>query len=408
MAEATMSVSARYEYLQAIQERYLQASPKEKAAMLTHIQTATGLNRKYLITQLNRPCLERHRRGRQRGRVYGPDVVAAVRVIADALDWICAERLQPVLRRTAEHLVSHGEMQVSSEVLDHLGRISRSTLARVLKEVRPAQRLPRAYPGRPPDTAAQRAVPVSIIPWETPEPGHFEMDLVHHGTPDAQGRLVCTIQFIDVLTGWSERFAILGTGFDAIYAAIQAFRQRCPIPIREVHSDNGSEFINHALIAALGAERLHLTQTRGRPGYHNDNRFVEQKNSSLVGAYLGTLPLHTLEQRNLLDRLYAEMWVYYNLFQPVLRQTERRAATSHEGIVRIHRTQDQARTPFERLQAARPPISQGTQKHLRALITSTPLLALKRSIHASIETLAHTVTTCQASPVRSGYHLSQP
>jgi len=382
-----MSVSARYEYLRAVQGTYLQASRNQKSAMLTHIRTATGLSRKYLITCLNNPSLERHQRQRNRGREYGADVRDAVRTIAEALDWVCAERLQPVLRRTAEQLMAHGELDASPEVLEKLSRISIGTLTRMLKEVRPAQRLPRPYPGRPSDTVAQRAVPMGIIPWDTPEPGHFEVDLVHHGAPDDHGRVICTLQFIDVLTGWSERFAIAGTGFEAVYGGMLAFRAHCPVPIREVHSDNGSEFINQAMISALGPQALALAQTRGRPGYHNDNRFVEQKNSSIVRAYLGTTPLHTREQLQRLQRLYDDMWLFYNLFQPVLRQTRRVAVLGADGIVRIRRSQDTARTPYERLKEARPPISQQTQHRLSVLYESTNVMALKRAIHSQIAEL---------------------
>ncbi len=142
------------------------------------------------------------------------------------------------------HLIAHGKLEASEAVLQKLIRISVATPARTLKGIRPADRLPRAYPGRPPETAAQRAVQVSVIPWDIAEPGHFEMDLVHHGVPDERSPLVCTIQLIDVLAGWSELFAIMGTGFDAIYQAVLAFKRYCPFAIREVHSDNGSEFIN--------------------------------------------------------------------------------------------------------------------------------------------------------------------
>ena len=144
---------------------------------------------------------------------------------------------------------------------------------------------------------------MGIIPWQEPQPDHFQVDLVHHGTPDLHGNLICTIQFIDVLTGWSERFAMMGYTFDAVWKAILAFRERCPIPVRQIHSDNGSEFINHALIAAFGQDLAGVVQSRGRPGCHNDNRFVEQKNSSLVRAYLGDTPFHTYAQLRALNAL---------------------------------------------------------------------------------------------------------
>ena len=39
------------------------------------------------------------------------------------------------------------------------------------------------------------------IPWQEREPGHFEVDLVHHCGPTASGEYLHTIQMIDVATG---------------------------------------------------------------------------------------------------------------------------------------------------------------------------------------------------------------
>jgi hypothetical protein len=386
MATQEMSMSGRFEYLRAMQSRYRVAPDrKAKTALLNEMESLTHLGRKHLIALMNGPTVQRRQRCRERQHTYDAEVGEAVKIIADTLDWICAERMQPTLPRMARHLIAHGEMQVSPAVLDKLDRMSVATLGRVLSRVRPnGERLPRAYPGRRAETSAQQAVPISVIPWDEPEPGHFEVDLVHHGFPDADGRLVCTIQFVDVLTGWSERFAIMGFAFDAIWDAIQAFRQRCPIPVREIHSDNGSEFINAALTACFGQELVDTLQTRGRPGHHNDNRFVEQKNSSLVRAYLGSLPLHTQPQRHALNQLYVDMWLYDNFFQPVLRQIERTAVTGPDGITRIRRKQDRARTPLERALEAKPPISREKRERLETLYDETNPLALKRRIHAQI------------------------
>ena len=395
MDERKMSVSAQTEYLRMMQKRYREADRTTKSRLLDELQEVTHLSRKHLIALMNRSYIGRRKRSRERQRVYGHEVAQAIETIAEALDWICAERLQPMLYSMALHLASWGELQMSQEVLEKLERISVATLGRILKELGPGRKFPRPYPGRRAETSAQVAVPISVIPWQQSVPGHFEVDLVHHGTADRQGNLVCTIQFIDVLTGWSERFAIMGYTFQSIWQAMQAFRARCPIPVRELHSDNGSEFINHALITAFGQELVGIAQTRGRPGYHNDNRFVEQKNSSLVRAYLGTLPLHTPAELRALNALYEDMWLYYNLFQPVLRQTERKAVTGPDGVVRIRRKQDRARTPFQRLCEARPPISRAKREYLQSLYERTNPMALKRHIHAQIEDLIAMVATEQ-------------
>jgi hypothetical protein len=90
--------------------------------------------------------------------------------------------------------------------------------------------------------------------------------------------------------------------------------------------------------------------SRSRPYQKNDNRNVEQKNSTLVRAYLGYERLDTVAQTIAVDHLYDEMWLYYNFFQPVLRLTEKVVLPGADGQpTRIKRRHDQARTPFDRL-----------------------------------------------------------
>jgi len=382
-----MSIDVRFEYLRAMQVLYRKADVTEKIRMLNEMQQVTGQTRKHLTYQMGRPDLYRRRRSRERERTYGDDVVAAITVIAGAHDWICARRLLPTLLRTARDMIVWQELQVESDVLAKLGKISLSTLGRILPEIRPKESLPRAYPGRPAETKAQQAVPETIIPWHETEPGHFEVDLVHHGVPDEDGHLICTIQFIDVLTGWSERLGIMGYTFDTVWQAVMAFKSRCPISVREFHTDNGSEFINMALITAFGQEMVDAQQTRGRPHHSNDNRFVEQKNSSLVRAYFGYAQLNTYQQLEMLNHLYADMWLYYNFFQPVLRQVARTAVKGEDHIVRIHRRQDCAKTPLDRLIEAKPPISKEIRTRLLALREETNLAALNRKIHGQLDAL---------------------
>jgi hypothetical protein len=313
-----------------------------------------------------------------------------VAIIADTLDWICAERLKPALPKMACHLAKFGEMQTTPGLLAQLQEISVSTLRRMLKRIdRPPSRLPQARRGRRPDTLAQALVPIAVIPSKQPEPGHFEVDLVHHSRSGVMGPFACTIQFIDVLTGWSERFAILGHEFDTVWQALQAFREQCPMTVRQIHTDNGSEFINHALVSQFPEVMGDASFTRGRPGFKNDNRFVEQKNGSLVRAYLHDLYLFTPEHVSMLNALYADMRVYYNCFQPVLRQNLRQAVVFSDGICRIIRRHDTAKTPLERLISARPPIARETVHALRAVYERTNPRKLKRRIHQDLDRLYH-------------------
>ena len=165
---------------------------------------------------------------------------------------------------------------------------------------------------------------------------------------------------------------------------VHEFDVHCPIPVREIHTDNGPEFINLPLIGYFGKELVGVKLTRGQPGIKNHNRFVEQKNSSLVRAYFGNLYLYTRQHVRLMNEVYKEMWLYYNFFQPVLRQTGRSATMRPNGLCLIKRKQDEAKTPLERLLLAKPPISRGTAQRLQALYEQTN--PLSQAVHTQAAT----------------------
>jgi hypothetical protein len=110
---------------------------------------------------------------------------------------------------------------------------------------------------------------------------------VHYGGAEPRGDYVHTLQMIDVATGWSERVVVLGRSQRAMDGGFRRILARLPFPIRELHSDNGSEFLNDQLVRFWGTEITGLTLSRARPYQKNDKRFVEQKNATLVRAYLG-------------------------------------------------------------------------------------------------------------------------
>jgi hypothetical protein len=129
----------------------------------------------------------------------------------------------------------------------------------------------------------------------------------------------------------------------------QRILSRLPFPVREIHSDNGSEFLNDHMLRFWPAIDTDIQLSRSRPYKKNDNRFVEQKNSTLVRAYLGTQRLDSVAQTNALNQLFDKMWLYYNFFQPVMRLVEKTTLSEDGQPTRLKRRYDQAKTPFDRL-----------------------------------------------------------
>ena len=390
--EDRMTIDERRKYLRMMKKRYAQADRKERGGMLDEMGAVTGLHRKSLIRLMN-GNLARKRRLKQREKSYGPEVDDALRVIAESLDHICAERLTPNLVWMAQHLAAHGEMEVTPQLLQKLEQISISTVRRRLARLQQDQpRLPRKGPERANRVA--RDIPMKRIPWDEPEPGHFEVDLVHHRGPSPSGEYVHTLQMIDVTTGWSERMAALGRSYLVMEAAFRRILARLPFPVLEIHPDNGSEFLNDHLVRFFRETVRDLQLSRSRPYHKNDNRNVEQKNSTLVRAYLGCDRLDTVEQTQVLNLLYDKMWLYYNLFQPVMHLTEKIIIPVEERPTRVKRRYDQAQTPFDRLCATHA-ISHEDRHRLQALRDQTNPRQLRQEIY---DLLDHLFTLPCAAP----------
>ena len=342
-----MTLNERRKYLKIMQVRYLASDKKERIGLLNEMQKVTGCHRKSLI-RLMHSDLERKRRHKQRGRTYGHEVDDALRVIWESLDYICPERLTPSLPWMAQHLADHDEMTAPPDLLEKLDQISISTVGRTLKRI--GQDIPHLR-RKPPRFANRvtRDIPMKVIPWNEWMAGHIELDSVHHCGPTTSGEYVLTLQFVDVATGWSERVAVLGRSYRVMEDAFRHVFARIPFPILELHPDNGSEFLNHQLVRFLKETIPDLFLSRSRPRHSNDNRFVEQKNDTLVRRFLGYERLDTVAHTLAINRLYDKMWVYYNFFQPVMRLKEKVHVTDENGSSRTIRRFDTARTPFDRL-----------------------------------------------------------
>lgn len=375
-----MTIDERRKCIKRMQRRYLATSREERGRLLTDLEELTDLHRKSLVRLLRSSDLARHPRARPRGRAYGAVVDDALRVIWESLDYVCAERLTPALAEMARLLARHGELRLDDELLAQLGRISVASVQRRLTRL--AQDTPR-LPRKGPEQANRvaREIPMRRIAWDEAVPGHFEVDLVHHSGPVASGDYLHTLQMVDVATSWSERVAVLGRSQRAMEAGFRRILARLPFPILELHPDNGAEFLNDHLVRFWGEAITGLSLSRSRPYRKNDNRFVEQKNDTLVRAYVGHGRMDTPEQGAALNALYDQMWLYYNLFQPVLHLVEKTASGT-----RVRRRWDEAKTPLARLLASGA-LSPERQADLEALRAHTNPRALRREIYAGLEAL---------------------
>ena len=377
-----MNINERRKYLHKMWGRYKKANKIAKSQLLNEMEAVVGMHRKSIIRLLNNQ-LSRKKRSRERGRTYGVDVDDAIRKIAKSLDYPCAERLRPNLYWMAEHLGYHEELQLRENTKESLQMISESTLKRILKRIgRSEPKMAEKKPKKPSNSGIRKQYSMTKIAWDIPEPGHFEVDLVHHCGATANGEFIHTLQMVDVATGWSEATAILGRSFRVMKDGFDYLLNRLPFPVLEIHPDNGAEFFNQFLLQYWKNKLPDLEITRSRPYQKNDNRFVEENNQSMVRAYIGHSRLDTFAQLKVLRLLLDKLWLFHNFFQPVMRLKEKQVISSTQ----FRRKFDQAKTPFDRLKE-KDSLNSKNLSSLECLRRQTNPLTLRSEINSLIENL---------------------
>ena len=311
-----MTSKSKRELLDAILPRYLKATKAEKERILDEFCAVTHYHRKYAIRLLKHGHKFRGLKKTGRKKVYQGAVVEALIQIWEICGRICSRRLQPFLPEILHVLEQHIELILPSEVKQLLLCMSRSSIDRCLQPARFEH--PHGLSTTKPGTLLKQAIPVrTFTPWEDERPGFEEIDLVAHCYQSTEGQYLNTLSVTDIATGWTECLAIWQKSQQLVAEAILELRKRLPFPLLGIDSDNGSEFINDLLYRYCLDE--HITFTRSRPYHKNDQAHVEQKNWSVVRHTVGYDRLETEEELVILHSIYADLRLYINFFQPVLK-----------------------------------------------------------------------------------------
>lgn len=339
-----MSQRSKREMIEAIRPRYLKASKAGKVQILGEFIATTGYHRKYAIRILKHGPKPKGLKKAGRRKVYHGEVVQVLEQIWGIYGRICSKRLHPFLSEGVIILERCHELSLSPEINQLLLSMSRATIDRCLKKARfthPQHGLSTTKPG----SLLKKAIPIrTFTPWEDEHPGFLEIDLVAHCGSTNEGIYLNTLTATDLATGWTECLALANKTQSAVSQAIGELRQDLPFPLLGLDSDNGSEFINDTLYRYCLAEQI--TFTRSRPYQKNDQAHVEQKNWSVVRHTIGYDRLESSEELALLGSIYADLRLYINFFQPVLKLVAKERVDG-----KTIRTYDQAMTPFRRVLA---------------------------------------------------------
>jgi transposase InsO family protein len=367
------------EYLAAMRRRYQDAPKATKSRLLDEVCAVTGHHRKAAIRALNRPPRAAARGRRGRPQVYAPAIVPALVELWQLSDRLCGKRLAPFLPELLDSLLRHNELALAPEVVEQLLQLSPATIDRLLRRER--QRLP-ASPlrqSRALSTVSQ-LVPVRTFgEWTDVAPGALQADLVLHSGASTSGFHLTTLVAVDVASGWTECQAVWGKGKGRVGGAIHRVRERLPMSLLSLHTDNGGEFLNQILYP--WCVEAGITFTRGRPYKKNDRAYVEQRNWLVVRRLVGYDRYATKAAYVLLQRLYADLRLYLNYFQP-----GRKLITKERDGARLTKRYDVAQTPYRRLLASGV-LTETAQTQLQAEYERINPVRLKARIDATLEAL---------------------
>ena len=374
-----MSQRSKREMIETIRPRYLKANRAGKQQILDEVIATTGYHRKHAIRVLKHGPKPKGYKKPGRSKVYQGDVVQALEQIWEIYGRICSKRLQPFLPEAISVLERCHELYLPEETKTLLLKMSRATIDRCLKKARftqPQHGLSTTKPG----SLLKKAIPIrTFTPWEDERPGFLEIDLVAHCGTTTEGTYLNTLTCNDLATGWTECQAIPNKTQLAVSQAIIQMREDLPFPLLGLDSDNGSEFINDNLLRYCLTEQI--TFTRSRPYHKNDQAHVEQKNWSVVRHTIGYDRLESPDELILLRSIYADLRLYINFFQPVIKLV---AKERIDG--KTIKKYDQAKTPYRRL-LAHDTISVEVKAHLAVQYVRLNPVVLRASIDAKVAQL---------------------
>ena len=380
-----LTLAAKRQVTDRLVGRYAKATRVEKSAILDQLCEVNGWHRDHARKALRQaadgPRLPR--RPRDPVLVYGPEVITALRFVWACADGPTGKRLAPIMGLMLDSLRRHGELDITDTVAEQLRAMSPATIDRRLSADRDQLLVkPRGSALTRPGSMLKSSIPMKTwAEWDDTTPGFVEIDLVGHDGGDNNGQFCFTLTVTDVATGWTSARTVRTKGERVVAGALDQIQVGLPFHLAGIHSDNGSEFINHHLFR--WCETRQITFTRGRPARSNDNAHVEQKNWALARRTAGYFRYDTPTEERLLNQMWAHQDVLFNLFN-----AQQKLVSKTRTGAKVTKRHDTARTPADRLLNDHPElVSELDRRTLLAALRDTNPADLRRRIAAIQDSL---------------------
>lgn len=347
-------MAARREITKKYAHQYRAASKKDKSVLLDSLTATTGWTRDHarraIRAALTRKGAASQQKRQPRPRKYSYDAVKVLQHVWSVTGQPSGKYLAPVMDDTLNRLERFKEFgkvtrRATPAVLTELRSMSAATIDRYLKPFKDA-----AYPAaglsatRPAPHILRAAVPLrTSLDGPITDPGLVEVDTVAHCGHTLVGEFLWTLSATLPVSGYTVLTTVKNKAFVHIGAGMDRIVDQMPVPVAEVHVDNGSEFINWGLID--WAKGHDIAMSRSRPYKKNDNAHVEQRNGDWVRRHAFRYRYETATELQLLNQLWPLVMARKNHLLPCVKAIG--WTTTSAG--RKKRVYDKPKTPYQRL-----------------------------------------------------------
>ncbi len=352
-------MASRAEITTRFARAYARAGKKDKGLVLDQVVAVTGWSRDNARRRLTAAAEQSPGPGRQvaaRPRKPRPDKFSYDARLVLQRVWAasggqCGKYLAVSMPTQLDALERHGELvagqdRYSAAVRAELLAMSAATIDRYLAPAKATDQL-RGTSTTKPSPLLRSSITIRKAGDEVEaEPGFFEGDTVAHCGPTLKGEFARSVNLTDVHTGWTFTRSIRNNAHVHILAALKAGVTEIPFEVTGLDFDNGSEFLNHAVVTWAGDRGIYFT--RSRPYKKNDQATIESKNGHLVRKYGFYYRYDTPDELRVLNRL----WPLVNDRLNYLTPTKKPVGYGSSRTGRRIRLYDDPATPLERLLAA--------------------------------------------------------
>lgn len=335
-----MGKDAMQEYIEVLRKRYIQSTRAEKSRILSEFCATGDYDRKYAIKLLGGKVPGRTKRSGPRP-VYDQGFMLHLVALWRLMRKMCSKRMKAAIPIWLRY---YNAESLTDEIRVKLRGISPSSIDRLLRPYKAEFR--KGLSATKAGAFLKSQIPIELIDKHVDRPGYVEADTVAHCGSSLSGTYANTLTITDLHSGWTGNRCTLGKEALDVLDKIKEIRSDLPFRMVGFACDNGSEFINHALVGYMEKNKEGKVKfVRRRPYKKNDAAHVEQKNDATVRQLIGYSRIESREIVTLLNEIYRDYWnPYLNFFCPAMKLKQKIRIGG-----KIRKIYDEPSTPYDRL-----------------------------------------------------------